>query len=422
MTRVISLSEALKTFRGSLPDEARIYVAGGSAEPLSLANTLRRSPDLAAGLTFLGAWIPGVNATDWASLHPEARAETTFVSPALRPSFDAGQTKFVPNSYSQSVRWLSTTPLQAGVIMVSPPDEDGLVSLGVSVDFSPLILAREEVPLLGIINPALEAPAHGPKIPISRFQYLVESEHQLVQIGETELPEDLLRIGRHIAGLCEPGDTLQFGLGNVQQAALKALTSHQELRIHAGMVSDPLIDLLDNGSIIPDYGAITTGVAIGTDQLYDRVVRDDRIVFAPVSYTHATSTLASIDKFKAINSCLEIDLFGQANAVSIGGRQVSGIGGLSDFLRGAAESNGGRGILALRSTARGGKISRIVPRLSDGATSIARTNVDTVVTEHGVAHLRHKPLEARAAALIAVADPAFQNQLADSWHDMRSTM
>jgi len=415
----VSIPTALAKLRASLPEQARVYVAGCSGEPLALVDAFERDPDLAAGLTFLGIWIPGVNATDWANLHPSARAESIFVSPALRPSFDADRTRFVPLSYTQSTDWLSRTPLDAGVIMISPPDEAGMVSLGVSADFSTLIIDRAQVPLLGIINPALEAPVHGPKVSLERFHFLAETDHPLVQVGEAELPETFTQIGQHIAGLCGSGDTLQFGLGNVQQAALKALRGHQRLRLHAGMVSNPLIELLDSGTIESDYGAITTGVAIGTDTLYDRVVRDDRVLFAPVTYTHAISTLSEIPNFKAINSCIEVDLFGQANAEFIKGRQISGTGGLVDFLRGAAQSQGGRGILALTSTAKNGAISRIVPRLPADATSISRADVDTVVTEHGVADLKHKSIDERARDLIEIADPAFRDPLAAAWHEIR---
>lgn len=414
-----SLPNALTQFRESLPETARIYVAGCSGEPLSVVEALRESPDLAAGVTFLGIWIPGVNATDWAGLHPSARAESIFVSPALRPSFEAERTRFLPLSYSQSTRWLANTALDAGIVMISPPDDNGLVSLGVSADFSTLIIARGTVPLLGVINPALRAPVNGPKFPLDRFQFLAEAEHALIQVTEADLPKTFARIGDQIANLCAPGDTLQFGLGNVQQAVLKSLHGHRGLRLHAGMISNPIVELLDSGALESDYGAVTTGVAIGTESLYDRAVEDDRVLFAPVTHTHSISTLADIPNFKAINSCIEVDLFGQANAEFIKGRQVSGTGGLVDFLRGAAESDGGRAILALASTAKKGAISRIVPRLPNDATSIARADLQTVVTEHGVADLKHKSIEDRAQALIGIADPQFQDQLAADWHEIR---
>ncbi len=411
--------DALTRFRKSLPQKARVYVAGCSGEPLTAVEVFKRTPALADGVTFCGIWIPGVNATDWASLSATSQAESIFISPALRPSFDAGHTHFLPLSYTQSTAWLADAEIDGGIVMVSPPDETGHVSLGVSADFSGLMLERGEIPLLGIINHAMPAPKHGPKVALDRFAFVAETEHALVQVPEATLPTTLETIGGHIASLCSDGDTLQFGLGNVQQAVLKALQNHKNLRVHAGMVSNPLVDLLNAGALAEDYGAITAGVAIGTNRLYARVAEEERILFAPVTHTHAISTLAALPNFKAINSCIEVDLFGQANAEFINGRQVSGTGGLVDFLRGAGEAENGRGILALASTARKGSISRIVPRLPSDATSIARADVDTVVTEHGVAHLKHKTIEQRAQAIIEIADPHFRDHLAAQWGEIR---
>ena len=309
-----SVSDALKRFRQDLPTKARVYVAGCSGEPLALVDALAQDPALAAGVPFLGIWIPGVNQTDWASYSASARAESIFVSPALRPSFEAGRTKFMPLSYVQSTRWLSNTALDGGIIMVTPPDANGEVSLGVSADFSTLISDRPDLPLLAVINHAMTPPMNGPKIALDRFKHIAEVDQALVQVPEASLPETFEVIGANIANLCASGDTLQFGLGNVQQAVLKALVGHQDLKIHAGMVSNPLVGLLDSGGIADQRNAIVTGVAIGTDALYQRVVREDRIQFAPVTHTHAISTLAGIENFKAINSCIEVDLFGQANA------------------------------------------------------------------------------------------------------------
>lgn len=413
------LVDHLAAFRTALPEKARIYVAGCSGEPLAIRDAFMSRPDLAEGIEFFGIWIPGVNATDWANLSSNATAQSIFISSALRPSFEAGRTHFLPLNYSQSANWLSQTKMDGAIVMISPPNPAGQVSLGVSADFSPLILGRKDVPVFGLINTAMKAPLNGPTETIERFSVVAECDHPLVQVSERQLPATFEQIGQHIAAQCAPGDTLQFGLGNVQQAALKALRGHSDLKIHAGMVSTPLIELLDAGAIADQAGAITTGVAIGTDALYQRVVREDRIRFAPVSETHAIATLARLPRFKAINSCIEVDLFGQANAEFIDGRQISGTGGLVEFLRGAQVSPGGRGILALAATASKGSISRIVPRLPDDATSIARADVDTVITEFGVADLRYKSIDARAEALIGIAAPDFRDELAEHWRQIR---
>lgn len=413
-----TLSDAFASFRRQLPAEARLYVGGCSGEPVALAEVLAESPDLAAGITFLGIWIPGINRTDWASLHPDAYAESIFLPPDYRPSFEAGRTKFLPLPYTQAWPWLTRTPLDGGVVMVSPPDKTGQVSLGISPDFAPAILSRKDVPLLGIINPHMPAPPHSLTIPASRFAVLAEDSRPLVEVLPAPLPSAFKSIAGHIADLIEAGDTLQFGLGNVQQAVLTELAGRRGLRIHSGMISDPAQGLMDGD---PDL-QITTGIAVGTAAFYDRLATARNVRFLPVGDTHALRNLADIPRFTAINSLIEIDLFGQANAEFIGGRQISGLGGLVDFLRGAGLSEGGKGITALVSTAQSGAKSRIVPRLPDNAVSIARTDLDIVVTEHGVARLKGLDIDARASALIGIADPAHRATLETEWTRMRSRM
>lgn len=413
-----SLSEAFRTFRARLPAEARLYVGGCSGDPVALADLLRAEPALAKGLTFLGVWIPGINRTDWAGLHPEARAESIFLPPDYRGSFDAGRTRFLPLPYTQAWPWLCETPVDGGVLMVSPPDGDGQVSLGVSPDFAPAILARTEVPVLAIINPHMPAPLQSVRVPLERFVMVAEDAQPLVEVLPTGLPPAFEAIASHIAGLIEEGDTLQFGLGNVQQAVLTALAGHRGLSIHSGMISDPVQGLMDGDPDLP----ITTGIAVGTAAFYQRLAKAPNVRFRPVSETHMLDRLASIPRFTAINSLIEIDLFGQANAEFMGGKQISGLGGLVDFLRGARLSRSGKGITALVSTAQKGAISRIVPRLQETAVSISRTDLDIVVTEHGIARLKDRDIDARAEALIGIADPAHRARLAAEWSSMRSRM
>ena len=410
-----SLAEAFETFRHRLPAEARLYVGGASGEPLGLARLFKSEPELTSGLTFLGAWIAGLNFTDWAGFHTNAHAETIFLPPAQRPSYDAGRTRFLPMSYSQAWHWMATTPLHGAVVLVSPPDADGNVSLGVSPDFSPLIFQRRDIAILGIINPNMPAPPNSPKVPLSTFAQLAEDDHPLTELAPSPLPPAFETIAGHIAALVDEGDTLQFGVGNVQQAILSALKGRRGLSIYSGMISDPVLGMLEADPAL----RIDTGVATGTKALYERMATEPRVHFHPVSKTHFASALAAVPRLRAINSVIEIDLFGQANAEFIGGRQVAGQGGLNDFLRGAALSQGGLAITALMATAKGGEISRIVPRLPPNAVTVMRTDMDVVITEFGTARLRGKSMEARAEALIAIADPQHRPMLAEEWEAMR---
>jgi len=414
----MSLAAAFLRFREALPRRARLYVGGCSGEPLGLVDALHAAPDLAAGLAFVGQWIPGINQTDWASLHPQAEAETTFLGPALRPSFEAGRTRILPMTYFQSWEWLSHTPLDGAVLLVSPPDTDGNVSLGVSPDFGPALIARTDLPILALLNPHMPAPRHSVKVPLSRFALTAEDARPLVSVPPAPLAPAFNDLAAHIAALVPDGAALQFGIGNVQQAALTALTGRRGLSIWSGVVSDPVLGMLDADSALP----VTTGVAAGTPALYARLAQEPRVRFLPVCETHNIARLTALRRFTAVNSVLEVDLFGQANAEFIRGRQVSGTGGLTDFLRGARSSPGGAGITALLSTARGGAVSRIVPGLRPDAVTVTRADMDVVITEHGAAHLRGLALDARAHALIAIAAPAHRDTLAKAWDEIRRGM
>ncbi|MEO1100960.1 MAG: acetyl-CoA hydrolase/transferase C-terminal domain-containing protein [Pseudomonadota bacterium] len=417
MTRP-DLPDALARFRGSLPDDARVYVGGCSGEPLSAAEAMANDPSLAKGVTFSGIWIPGVNRTDWSALSETSTVESIFISADLRAGFEAGRVRFLPLPYTQAWPWLETAAIDGAIVVTSPPDGQGRVSFGVSPDFAGAVIARPDVVKLAIINPSMPAPPNAPTYPLDIFDLATEQDTPLPEMAPVELPPAFAAIAGNIASLIEDGDTLQFGLGNVQQATLGALTGHRGLSVHSGMISNPLMPLLKSGAV----ETVTAGVAIGTRELYDYCADDPRLSFNPVSHTHALATLAAIPNFKAINSIIEVDLFGQANAEFINGKQVSGTGGLVDFLRGAGLSKGGRAITALASTARGGTISRIVPRLAPNATSITRADIGTVVTEHGAADLRGLAIDARAGALIEIADPAFRDRLANDWDAIRSAM
>jgi 4-hydroxybutyrate CoA-transferase len=202
---------------------------------------------------------------------------------------------------------------------------------------------------------------------------------------------------------------------------LAALRDRQRLGLHGGLVSDEVAELHEAGVLTAarkshDAGIMVCTAALGSPRVYEWAGRCPDLRFAPVSYTHDIRVLGQIDNFVAINSVLAVDLSGQANAEMLGGRQVSGTGGLLDFVRGARLSNGGRSILALPSTAGGGKASRIVARFGAGdVVSCPRADADVVVTEHGIAHLRDTSIDERAEALIAIADPAFRNELARCW-------
>ena len=410
---VLNLAQQLKGSGG------RVFVAGGGAEPLVFADAYRRNPDAAAGLTFVGAAIPGVNHTDWASLHPTAKSEGIFVGADWRGSFEAGRFSLVPQAYSQAWTWLETTPLDAVLVQLSSPDADGYCSLGPSVDFQPAVMGRN---LLRIahINPNLPAPPRGHKIALSQFDMVVEEAADHVAYDPGALDPSFAEIARHVQVHIEDGAALQVGLGKMGFAVLQTLMDRKNLTIRSGMIIDPVMALIDCGAITDGPDAIVTGIALGSADLIARMSTSPNVRFTPVSETHDHDVLSAIPRFTAINSALELDLFGQANAEFLGSRQVSGIGGLTDFLRGAGRAPDGKPIIALNATAKGGTVSRIVPRLAQGAVSVPRNDVAIVATEFGSADLRGLSLDARAQALIGLAAPQHRDGLEQDWRQMRS--
>lgn len=390
-----------------------VFIEGASGEPSALLEALAAAPEASAGVHYVGCRVPGVNLVDPASFHARARLTSFFVFGDIARSYDAGKVRFLPLHYSAIFGYLAALPVDLALIQVTPPDADGRCSLGPSVHFVPAVLDRA-ARVVAEINAAMPRPAHSVLVPYERLDFAIETDHPLVPLETGPPSEQAARIGQHVAGLIDDGDCIQVGIGKVPASVLAALHGHKDLRLHGGMVTDEIMDLCAAGAL----GSIICCTALGS-RVYDWTASQDDLRFAPVSYTHDVRTLAQIDRFVAINAGLAVDLSGQANVEMLRGRQVSGTGGLLDFVRGAWLSRGGRSILALPST--GGGASRIVPRLDEThVVSLPRADADIVVTEHGVAHLRDKSLDERAQALIAIADPTARDALANAWDVLRA--
>jgi 4-hydroxybutyrate CoA-transferase len=399
-----------------------VFVEGASGEPSVLLEALAAAPEASDGVHYVGCRVPGVNSVDPASFHSRARLTSFFVFGDIARSFEAGKVRFLPLHYSAIYCYLAALPVDLALIQVTPPDADGCCSLGPSVHFVPAVLDHAKR-VVAEVNAAMPRPAHSVLVSYERLDVVVETDHPLVPLETGALSEQAQRIGAHVAGLIEDGDCIQVGIGKLPASILAALHGHRDLGLHGGMVTDEVVDLHAAGALTGarkplDPRTMVCCTALGR-RVYDWAATQADLRFAPVSYTHDVRTLAQIDRFVAINSVLAVDLFGQANAEMLHGRQVSGTGGLMDFVRGARMSHGGRSILALPSTGRG--TSRIVPRLDERhVVSLPRADADIVVTEHGVAHLRDRSIDERAQALIAIADPAARDELANTWDRLRA--
>jgi acyl-CoA hydrolase len=392
-----------------------VFVAGMSGESTAFYQALQARPEKAAGVRFVGALFPGINRFDYLGLAADARQRAYFMQPGLRKGLADGRAELMPLDYPGIWRDLGQLSIDLALVQVSPPDQQGQCSLGISCDFQAAVFARAGR-RIAHVNPLMPRTAGSFPIRYADLDAVFEAGQALIEYDTGVPGPELAAHAGLVASLVRDGDTLEFGVGKLQSAILSALGGHRALRVWSGMASAPLLPLLDRG-VVAGRGAVSIGVALGDAAFYARAGRDETFRFLPVSETHDVRRLAAIDSFCAINSAVELDLYGQANADTIKGRQVAGVGGLPAFVAGALLSKGGRSIIALPSTTEDGG-SRIVARLAPGCLSaLPRQSADYVVTEHGIAALRDKSLQQRAHALIGVAAPQHRDALAAQWQD-----
>ena len=359
--------------------------------------------------TFTGIFVPGLNRHTYLA-NPQCRVETFFQTPQLKAAGAAVQ--FLPLCYADILARLRSVQIDAALFMATPPDGQGLCGFGPNVDFLAELWPRIRV-RIAHINSRLPDVAGPCRIPFDDLTAYVESDQDLLEIPDA--PDDVVSraIGEHIARFVPDRATLQTGLGKIPGAALRALRGRRGLKIHSGLIPEAVCDLEDAGALA-DGVAVTGGVAIGSQRLYSRV-SGAAYRFLPVSHTHAPDVLTRLEKPIAINSALEVDLYGQAYAEMGAGGLMSGPGGASDFARGVWAAGGLR-IVALAASAAKGKVSRIVaPGEAIGPVSLGRMDIDIFVTEHGAADLRGLDHYERARALIAIAPPDHRDRLANQW-------
>jgi len=405
-------------FHDLLRNASEVYAPGCAGHSAVFERWLREAPECSDGVRYTGIHIPTVNRFDFAGLHPRARMRNLFLGTDWRAAWTRGAFDYLPISYSAAWQWLSAhAHFDIALVQVAPPDADGHCSLGIAADFTPAAWPNARR-VIAHVNPAMPR-TQGGSIPWSRLDAVVEHDAPLLEAPDPAADPVLDRVAAHVAALIPDRACVQLGLGKLQSAVLRKLRDHRGLRIHSGMVSDGLLELLDSDALDPSADAVTAGVALGTRALYAAV--PGRVRFRDVGHTHDAGVLRAIPRLHAINSALSVDLFGQVNGDVLGGRFVSGLGGLPDFLRGARQAPGGRGIVALASVT-GDDRSRIVPRLDPGPASLPRIDADHVVTEFGVADLRYLDTHARARALIEIAAPAHREALAQAWFEIAARL
>lgn len=342
---------------------------------------------------------------------------TNFVGGASRQAVAEGKADFMPCFFKDVPGLLGDIfSVDVAVVNVSLPDEEGYCSLGLASDYTKAAVEKARI-VIAQVNECMPYVGSMNKVHLSKFTWIVPCADPIPEIPLPAITDVEREIGRNCASLVKDGDTLQLGIGAIPDAVLMFLKDKKDLGIHTEMFSDGAMELVKAGVINGSRktlhrGKLVATFLMGTRTLYDFVDKNPDVEMFPVDYVNDPAIIGRNDNMVSINSCIEIDLMGQVNSESIGLKQFSGTGGQVDYVRGASVSKGGRSIMAMPSTAAKGKVSRIVPLLSEGAAvTTSRNDVDYVVTEYGIAKLKGRTLIQRAQALIEVAHPDFRDEL-----------
>lgn len=400
----------------------RVFVGSACGEPQELVRALVHTSSGAEDTEVLNVLTMGVAPYTDPRYSDRFRANAFFIGNSVRDAVGQVRADYTPIFFSQIPEMFRSgrVPIDAALIMVSPPDEHGFVSLGVSVDMtrSAALAARY---VIAQVNRHMPRTLGSSFIHVRDIAFLVEHDEPLLEWPVIDEPDDVTaRIADNVATLVSDGDTLQMGIGRLPDAVLMSLTDRKDLGIHTEMFSDGVMHLAEAGVITGKrktlhQGKIVGSFAAGSRDLFRFMHDNPMIEMHPSEHTNDPRVIAQHDNLVAINAAIEIDITGQAVADSIGEMLYSGIGGHADFMRGAAMSRGGKPVLALPSTVRthdGELHSRIVPFLQQGAGVVTtRGDVHYVVTEYGVAFLHGKTMRERAMSLISIAHPDFRSQL-----------
>ncbi len=355
-------------------------------------------------------------------VHPDLaanlRLNALFVGPGVRKAVNDGDADYTPVFLSEIPALFESgaIPLDVALVQVSPPDEHGFCSFGVSVDIIKPAAARARY-VVAEVNQQMPRSLGDCFIHVSKLDFVVEVDRPLLELPREPFTAVHERVGKHIAELIDDGSTLQLGIGAIPDAVLSQLNDKRDLGIHTEMFADGVVELFERGVITNEKktlhpGKIVSSFVMGSRRLYDFIDNNPVVEMHPSNYVNDPFIIAKNDNMVSINSAISIDLTGQVNSDSIGTTFYSGIGGQVDFVRGAQRSKNGKAILAFPSTAKGGDLSRVVSVLAPGAGVVtSRGDVNYVVTEYGVAQLHGKTIRERARALINIAHPDFREEL-----------
>lgn len=404
--------EAVKIIR----DGDRVTFQQGHAENKALLAALVRRKDELSNV-----WIHGHNhwgPADYCKPGTEGHFKCTsnFLCTSNRKDNHEGRLDFLPMFYHQTEEFYGDG-LRPDVffLMLSAPDEDGICSFGLNADYS-VVCARSAKKVIAQINPSMPR-TYGAVFNLKDADVILEYDEPLTEISMGTPGELDQKIGGYIADLIRDGDCLQLGIGGIPNAVLACLKDKKDLGIHSELFSDGVVDLYNAGVITNarknyNRGKFVANFLLGSQKLFDFANNNPDVLVLPVGITNDPVEIAKNDNMVSINSCLQVDLFGQVNAETINGKEYSGIGGQVDFVRGAQMSKGGRSIITVKSTAKNDTISNIVVSLPPRTiVTTSRYDVQYVCSEYGIVNLHGKMVSERAEALISIAHPKFRESL-----------
>lgn len=396
----------------------RVFIGSGCSEPQELVRAMTARHGDLADMEIVSIVTHGDAPYAKKEMADSFMVNSFFIGANVRGVIQEGYGHYTPIFLSDIPRLFRSGQLRVDValIQVTPPDSRGMCSMGVAVDI--VKSAAENAALvIAQVNPQMPRALGDAFIHVYDLDILAPVDTPIIEVAPLAPSDRIRQVCENLASIIEDGSTVEVGIGNVPQSLPLFLKDKKELGIHTEMFTDTMIDLIESGAVTGerkslDRGKIVASFCVGTQKLYDYIDNNPLFAFHPTEYVNDSSVIGQLPKVVAVNTAMEVDLTGQVCADSIGTKFYSGIGGQVDFNRGAGRSPGGKSVIALPSTAMGGKVSRIVSRLSAGAGVVTtRGGVHYIVTEYGVAYLHGKNIQERAMALISVAHPDFREKL-----------
>lgn len=351
------------------------------------------------------------------SLKGKMTGYSWFSSGGARKAVNAGYADILPAYYRDVPRHIRVEyEYDAFCVSVSPMDSHGYFSLANNGSYAEAMMDKAKRIFIEV-NDQQPRCLCGTQIHVSQVDAIVEFNHELPVLPPVVIDETSRTIGNLIAEQIPDGACIQLGIGAIPDATGMALKAKHDLGIHTEMFTDSMVELIECGAVNNSKkqihrGKSVTTFAYGSKRIYDYIDDNPAIEILPVDYVNDPAVICKNDNMISINAALEVDFFGQVCAESVGTKHMSGSGGQIDYVRGACQSKGGKSFIAFTSTAKGGTISKIKPILTPGAIcTTSKNDVDYIVTEYGIAHLRGRSLGERTKQLIAIAHPDFRDEL-----------